>query len=116
MKQSIEEFEKQLVYGLRKYAQGGHLEIVEKSMVRLKARYHIGVSLFIDIFYAIRTEKVSFAVVQKGERVFGIDNLGFWHCHPFGKPENHEPIDAPSIEEILSRCTSAIKELKEEVT
>ncbi len=114
MKQSIEEFEKQLVYGLRKYAQGGNLEIVEKSMVRLKARYHIGVSLFIDIFYAIRTEKVSFAVVQKGERVFGIDNLGRWHCHPFGKPENHEPIDEPSIEEIVSQCTSAINEIKEE--
>jgi len=69
VKQSIEEFEAQLVDGLRKYAQGGHLEIVEKSIVRLKARYHIGVSLFIDIFYAIRTEKISFAVVQKGERV-----------------------------------------------
>jgi len=81
--------------------------------VRLKARYHIGVSLFIDIFYAIRTEKISFAVVQKGERVFGIDNLGCWHCHPFGKPENHESIDEPSIEEIVSQCTSAINELKE---
>ncbi len=49
-------------------------------------RYHIAVSVFIDIFYAVRTEKVSFAVVQKGKRVFGIDNLGDWHCHPFGKP------------------------------
>jgi hypothetical protein len=114
VKLSIEEFEKQLVCGLRKYVPGGDLEIAEMSIVRLKARYHIGVSLFIDIFYAIRTEKVSFAVVQKGERVFGIDNLGCWHCHPFGKPENHEPIDEPSLEEIVSQCTIAIKDLKEE--
>ena len=80
----------------------------------MKARYHIGISLFIDIFYAIRTGKISFAVVEKGERVFGADNLGGWHCHPFGKPENHEPMVEPSIEEILSKCASAINELKKE--
>ena len=114
MKQSIEAFEEQLVYGLRKYVPGGNLEIIEKSIMRLKARYHIGISLFIDIFYAIRTEKISFAVVQKGERVFGIDNLGRWHCYPFRKPQNHEPMDEPSIEEIVSQCTSAINELKQE--
>ncbi len=114
MKLPVEEFEKQLVYGLRKCVPGGDLEIAEMSIVRFKARYHIGMSLFLDIFYAIRTEKISFAVVQKGERVFGIDNLGCWHCHPFGKPENHKPIDEPSIEEIVSKCTSAINQFKEE--
>ena len=114
MKQSIEAFEEQLVYGLRKYVPIGNLEIIEKSIMRLKARCHIGISLFIDIFYAIRTRKISFAVVQGGERVFGIDNLGSWHCHPFRKPQNHETIDEPSIEEILSKCASAINELKKE--
>jgi len=38
VKLSIEEFEGQLVYGLRKYAQGGNLEIVEKNILRLKVR------------------------------------------------------------------------------
>jgi hypothetical protein len=114
VKQSIEAFEEQLLYGLRKYVPGGNLEIVEKSIMRLKARYHIGISLFIDIFYAIRTGKISFAVVKEGERVFGIDNLGSWHCHPFRKPQNHVPVDEPSIEEIVSQCASAIRELKQE--
>ena len=114
MKQSIEAFEEQLIYGLQKHVPGGNLEIIEKSIMRLKARYHIGISLFVDIFYAIRTGKISFAVVHKGERVFGIDNLGNWHCHPFRKPQNHEPIDEPSIEEILAECKSAINKLVKE--
>jgi len=83
MNLSIEKFHEQLVVGLRKYLPGADLEITEMNMVRLKARYYIGISVFIDIFYAVRTEKVSFAVVQKGERIFGIDNLVCWHCHPW---------------------------------
>ncbi len=114
MKQSVEAFEEQLIHGLEKYLREGNLEIFEKSIMRMKARYHVGVSLFIDVFYAIRTGKTSFAVVQKGERIFGIDNLGSWHCHPFRKPQNHEFIDEPSIEEILSQCKSAIDALIKE--
>jgi hypothetical protein len=114
VKLSIEEFHKQLVDALRNHLPGGDIEITEMSILRLKVRYHIAVSVFIDIFYAVRTEKVSFAVVQKGKRVFGIDNLGDWHCHPFGKPEDHVSIDEPSIEEIAAQCTIVIKGLDEE--
>jgi len=108
---SIDAFEEQLFRDLRKYLQGGNLEIIEKNNVRLKARYHVGVSLFIDVFYATRTRKISFAVIQNGDRVFGIDNLGFWHCHPFRNPQKHEPIETPSIEEIVSQCKLAINAL-----
>lgn len=113
MKMSFEEFERQLAYGLSTYVPGGYLQMDEMNPIRLKARYHIGASLFIDIFYAIRTQKISFAVVQERERLFGIDNLGGWHCHPLGKPEDHKPIDEPSIEEIVSRCAIAIEAFRE---
>lgn len=113
MKLSIEEFYQQVADRLRKYLPGGNLEVTEKSIVRLKVRYHIALSVFIDIFYAVRTEKVSFTVIQQGERIFGIDNLGGWHYHPFGKPENHVPINEPSINEIAGQCTIVIKGLDE---
>ncbi len=113
MKLSIEEFHKQLVDALRKYLPGGNLEINEMSILRLKVRYYIAVSLFIDIFYAVRTEKVSYAVVQKGKRVFGIDNLGDWHSHLFERPEDHVKIAEPAIEEIVAQCTIVVKELEE---
>jgi len=109
---SIEEFKSHVVYGLSNYIPHGQLEIDEMNPVRFKARYHVEASLFIDIFYAIRTGKISFAVIQKGERVFGVDNLGGWHCHPFGKPKDHKPIAKPLIEEIIGQCTTAIERLR----
>ncbi len=111
MNLSIEEFYQQVADRLRKYLPGGNLEITEKSIVRLKVRYHITLSVFIDIFYAVRTERVSFAIIKRGERIFGIDNLDAWHCHPIGKPENHVPINEPSINEIIAQCTIVIKSL-----
>jgi len=110
---SIEEFKSQIAYGLSNHIPHGQLEIDEMNPVRFKARYHVEASLFIDIFYAIRTGKISFAVVQKSERVFGIDNLGGWHCHAFGNPGNHKPIAQPLIEEIIAQCAAAIERLRE---
>lgn len=114
MKLSIEEFHKRLVDAFRKYHPGGDLEINEMSILRLKVRYYIAVSLFIDVFYAFRTEKVSFAVIQKGKRVFGIDNLGDWHSHPFERPEDHVKITEPSIETMVIESVRVIRELNKE--
>ena len=113
---SIEEFKSQIAYALSNHIPHGQLEIDEMNPVRFKARYHVEASLFIDIFYAIRTGKISFAVIQKGERVFGVDNLGGWHCHPFGKPKDHKPIAKPLIEEIIGQCTTAIERLRGEAS
>ena len=78
------------------------------------SRAHLKGSLASPI--SITRKRTSFAVVQERERLFGIDNLGGWHCHPLGKPEDHKPIDEPSIEEIVAQCSIAINDLKEEVT
>jgi hypothetical protein len=114
VKLSVEEFHQELVDDLLKYLPGGDLEIIEMSILRLKVRFYIAVSFFVDIFYAVRTQKVSFAVVQKGKRIFGIDNLGGWHSHPFGKSEEHVKIPEQSIESIVIECSRIIKELDKE--
>jgi len=76
VKLSVEEFHEELVNALRKYLPGGDLEIIEMNMLRFKVRIYIALSFFMDVFYAARTHKVSFAIVRKGKRIFGIDNLG----------------------------------------
>lgn len=111
MKLSVEDFHKELVFILRKYLPSSDVEVVEMNMLRYKVRIHIAASFFIDVFYAFRTQKVSFAVVQKGDRIFGIDNLHGWHNHPFDKPEDHIQIAEPSIEAIVGECTKIIKDL-----
>lgn len=114
MKLSVEEFRKELIKALGKYLPNGEIEMVEVNTLRCKVRVYIAVSIFIDIFYAARTQKVSFAVVWKGKRAFGIDNLHGWHLHPFGKPEDHVGIAQPSTESMVIECTKVIRELDEE--
>jgi hypothetical protein len=114
VKLSVEEFRKQLIKALGEHLANGEIEIVELNALRCKVRVHIAVSVFIDIFYAARTQKASFAVVRKGKRAFGIDNLDGWHSHPLGKPEDHVGIAEPSIEGMVIECTKVIGVLNEE--
>lgn len=50
---------------------------------------------FVDAFHNEQTETTAFALIQQGQRVFGADNTGGWHIHPFEYPEHHEIIPAP---------------------
>jgi hypothetical protein len=53
VKLSVEEFHQELVDDLLKYLPSGDLEIIEMSILRLKVRFYIAVSFFVDIFYAV---------------------------------------------------------------
>ena len=44
---------------------------------------------FVDAFYNERTGTTAFALVRDGQRVFGTDNAGGWHVHPFADPDRH---------------------------
>jgi hypothetical protein len=47
---------------------------------------------FIDAFYNDRTDTLAFALIEHGTRIFGSDNAGGWHIHPFDDPERHDPL------------------------
>lgn len=45
---------------------------------------------FINVFYNFTTDKTAFALVESGQRVYGVDNARKgWHEHPFGDPARH---------------------------
>jgi hypothetical protein len=46
---------------------------------------------FADAFYNQATGKTAFALIKAGERIFGADNTGGWHWHPFAEPASHVP-------------------------
>ena len=50
---------------------------------------------FIDAFYNEQTDTTAFAFIRKGRRLYGADNTGGWHLHPFSDPGRHEPLEAP---------------------
>jgi hypothetical protein len=43
------------------------------------------------MFHNQETGTTAFALIKDEKRIFGADNTGTWHLHPFEKPEPHEP-------------------------
>ena len=58
---------------------------------------------FVDAFYNEQTSTTAFALVRDGQRVFGADNTGGWHVHPFADPDQHIPLpDEMSFAEFVA--------------
>ena len=74
---------------------------------RVKARIEIGPEMFADLFFREETGHVDYALIVRGQRRYGLDNLGGWHEHPLGDPDSHVPIETPSPEEALHRLHAA---------
>jgi len=84
------------------------LQISITRITRLKARLNLSADRYVDIFFREETQRVDYALIVSGERVFGLDNLGGWHCHPFGATEQHIPCAEPTPEEALKRIKQVI--------
>lgn len=54
-------------------------------------RIYLAGGSFADAFYNQATGKTAFALIKAGERIFGADNTGGWHWHPFTDPTGHVP-------------------------
>jgi len=44
---------------------------------------------FIEAFFNERTGTTAFALIRDRQRVYGADNTGGWHVHPFVDPSRH---------------------------
>ena len=62
------------------------------SPTAIKLRVYLTFAGYIDIFYNRETDRVAFALIQQGNRVYGADNTGGWHLHPFNDPSQHIPL------------------------
>jgi hypothetical protein len=50
---------------------------------------------FIDVFFNEQAETLAYAVIRDGKRIFGADNTGGWHIHPWHRPAMHEVLPEP---------------------
>lgn len=66
-------------------------DISEDTFVKIRILLNVN-KMFIDVYYNSETGKTSFALIDECERIFGADNLDFWHLHPFDNPEIHKKI------------------------
>lgn len=50
---------------------------------------------FIDVFYNEVSDTTAYALIRNNQRIYGADNTGGWHYHPFDAPEEHVPLAVP---------------------
>ncbi|HLA49694.1 MAG TPA: hypothetical protein VJ000_00730 [Thermodesulfovibrionia bacterium] len=108
----VKEFYSQLQTALHKYLSAFELKVNEISPLRLKARVILSQSTFIDVFYGARKDRVDFALIHEGERIFGIDNLHYWHCHQLGNERKHFKIEPMSVEGIVLEIKKNIEKIR----
>jgi hypothetical protein len=86
------------------------VSVVASGVTWLNLRAHLTDGTFADAFYNESTGKTSFALIKEGRRIFGADNRGGWHWHPFGAPETHvSGSTTVTFKEFLSRIEERLK-------
>jgi len=82
------------------------VKIFEDSVARI--RIFLVDSSFIDVYYNAETKKISFAWIINNKRAYGADNLGNWHIHPFGRPNDHRASAEVDFREFLKNIEQKI--------
>jgi FPC/CPF motif-containing protein YcgG len=57
------------------------------------------------------TQRTDYALIHKGRRVYGVDNLKGWHRHPFQAVEQHFPCPEPSVQEVFKKMKVIVEAL-----
>ncbi len=83
------------------------LEMHENVVLRCEIYLTDG---FVNIYRNFETDKVAFAWIKKEERVYGADNTGGWHLHPYREPSEHRETEPVSIRDFLKRVEEILKD------
>jgi hypothetical protein len=82
------------------------VEVVAPTIVAIKLRVDLDEDRFIDVFFNSRNRRTDLALIERGRRVFGYDNLGEWHRHPPDAPDRHEACDEPDLGDFVRAAVS----------
>jgi len=93
----------------KKFFPGAVVELAYFRIIQFSTRIIIAQDLFVDIYYNAENERQDYALIRKGGRVCGYDNLSGWHYHPAENPEKHILCKEPSLESVFKK----FKELAE---
>jgi hypothetical protein len=90
---TLDEFETQVISTCAASPVVVSVAVIGSGITWLRLRAYLLDESFIEAFFNEATQKIAFAHIQGGIRVFGADNTGGWHWHLQGAPEEHVPTD-----------------------
>ena len=85
--------------------------VLQQRSIILRATVSINEKTFVQTYFNSLTDKTSYALIYKQERVMGYDNYRFWHYHPMGETQRHIPCNEPSIEDAIAKIAETAKQL-----
>lgn len=78
--------------------------VVRWTATAIKIRIQTTAGNYIDAFYNEQTSTTAYALIEQGQRIFGADNTGGWHYHPFDEPTRHDSLaDAVTFAEFVTQ-------------
>jgi|SRR5436190_11823093 len=89
---TLQEFEEQVFTAAIASAICDIPAVVRLTSTSIKLRVEVTTGDFIDTFYNEQTNTTAYALIRHGKRIFGADNTGGWHLHPFDDPNRHDPL------------------------
>jgi hypothetical protein len=101
---TLDEFESQVISACTASPIVVSVAMIGSGITWLRLRAYLTDESFIEAFFNTATQKVAFARIRDGERIFGADNTGGWHWHPLDAPDEHIRTDQSiSFDEFLQR-------------
>jgi hypothetical protein len=87
------EFAKQVIElcSGRPFIRGVEVLLLDEPVAKIKSV--IDDKTHISVFFNADTARHSFVLIKNDRRIFGADNVGGWHIHPFEDPESHQDSD-----------------------
>jgi len=68
------------------------IQAVDRTDLTVSLRLSIRQDLFVHVLLGQLTGSLYFALIERGQRIFGIDrHAGEWHMHPYDAPHEHVP-------------------------
>lgn len=92
---TLSDFEQQVFAAARASSICGIPLVRRLTVTSVNLRVGLTVGGFIDAFYNEQTGTTAFALIREDRRVFGADNTGGWHMHPFKDPRLHVVLSQP---------------------
>ena len=88
---TLDEFERQVISACIDSPVITSVLVSGSGITWIRLRAYMTDGSFLEAFYNEVTDKTAFALIRADQRIFGADNTGGWHWHPFESPGQHIP-------------------------